>query len=171
MDPDLAGVLGIYGIGGGADYTSPPSTPFGGITGATGAPPRYSFPFNYGPPTTVAPSAADIGATDYAVNPQNRADVAFPPASANQSLGNVSPNAPQTAMASAGNLGGSTGSKLLDTLRGIKAPAPPQVQTVHTPPPPRPVAAIHGGELLNMMTSLGVTPQEFLRMTQLRLGR
>src|SRR5262245_29501373 len=152
MDPDLASVLGIYGVGGGADLMNPPSTPFGGITGATAAPARY--PFGFGTPTMPVPSAAGIGATDYVVNPQDRSETPFPPPTS-QSLGNVSPNAPQMALASAGDMGGSTGNKLLDTLRGTKAPPRPEVQRVATPHAP-PIVPIRGGELLNTLTSLGV---------------
>jgi len=151
-----------------------PATPFGGITGATQAPARPMLPFlgGFSPTTTPSfpvPIAAGIGATDYAVNPQNRAETEFPPATS-QSLGNVSPSPPAMAMGANASAGGSTGSKLLDTLRGVKAPPAPEHQTVRTPPPPQ-ATPIRGGELLSLMTSLGVTPQEFLRMSQLRFGR
>jgi hypothetical protein len=57
---------------------------------------------------------------------------------------------------------------LQGALRGVQAGAPPQAQTVRTPPPlqPRP---IQGGELVSMLTSLGITPQEFVRMGGLKL--
>lgn len=58
---------------------------------------------------------------------------------------------------------GGGGNKLMDALRGVKAPAPPQVQTVRTPPPPQ-LAPIKGGEFVSMLSSLGISPQEFIRM-------
>jgi hypothetical protein len=59
--------------------------------------------------------------------------------------------------------GGGGANKLLDALRGVKAPAPPEVQRVATPPPPR-LAPIQGGEFFAMLSSLGIGPQEFLKM-------
>lgn len=62
------------------------------------------------------------------------------------------------------------GNKLMDALRGVKAPAPPQAQTVRTPPPPQ-LAPIKGGEFVSMLSSLGITPQEFIKMRMGGLGR
>lgn len=59
--------------------------------------------------------------------------------------------------------GKSNTEKLADALRGVKAPEAPTAQTVRTPQPPQ-VVPIRGGEFIAMLSSLGITPQEFVRM-------
>jgi hypothetical protein len=78
-----------------------------------------------------------------------------------------------TGSSEAGGMGGGkapfagTGNKFLDALRGVQAPAPPKVQTVGTPnlPPLRP---IDQGELVKLLASLGIGPQQAMSM---KLGR
>jgi hypothetical protein len=172
MDPSLAAALGIYGIGGGPTGAGPPATPFGGITGATAAPPQAMFPsFGFlspkSTPQTPAPDPNTLGAT-YA--PTLNAQAENPQWPSGGATGNPMAD-PRTQVALSGGAGATPGSnKLLDALRGVKAPAAPEVQSVRTPPPPQ-IAPIKGGEFLGLLTSLGVTPQEFVRMTQSRLGR
>ena len=60
--------------------------------------------------------------------------------------------------------GGAAG--IRDALRGVTAPKPPAVQDVRTPAAPQ-TQPIKGGEFLNLLASLGVGPQELMR---LRLG-
>jgi hypothetical protein len=74
---------------------------------------------------------------------------------------------PSSATSTSGR-GAPLSTALQGALRGVQAGAPPQAQTVRTPPPlqPRP---IQGGELVSMLTSLGITPQEFVRMGGLKL--
>jgi hypothetical protein len=171
MDPSLAQALGIYGIGGGPTGAGPPATPFGGITGATAAPPQAMFP-SLGflspktTPQTPVPDPSTVSAT-YAPTLNAQAENPQWPSGGSP----INPLAdPRTQVALSGPTASQGGGKLLDALRGVKAPAAPEVQTVRTPPPPQ-IAPIKGGEFFSLLSSLGVTPQEFVRMTQSRLGR
>lgn len=42
----------------------------------------------------------------------------------------------------------------LQSLRGVQAPAAPELQRISTPPPPRPTSAVKGGELLALLQML-----------------
>jgi hypothetical protein len=61
---------------------------------------------------------------------------------------------------------GAGGKSIMDALRGVKTPPPPEAQSVRTPSQPQ-LAPIKGGEFINLLASLGVGPQELMR---LRLG-
>src|SRR5262245_14350790 len=59
---------------------------------------------------------------------------------------------------------GQAASALQNMARGIQAPTTP-VQTIRTPPPPQ-MAPVGASGFVNLLSSLGFTPQDFLRMMQ-----
>lgn len=122
----------------------------------------------FGAPGTVAPDPGSMGAQLPFVSP-NQSFGANPLATKETpDQTELPPNATSTVGQGAPQ-GQQTGNKLMDALRGVKAPAPPQAQTVRTPPPPQ-LAPIKGGEFVAMLSSLGITPQEFLKMRMGGLG-
>jgi hypothetical protein len=47
---------------------------------------------------------------------------------------------------------------LQKAFQGVTAPAAPTAQTIRTPPPPHAARPIQGGQLINMLASLGMRP-------------
>jgi hypothetical protein len=58
---------------------------------------------------------------------------------------------------------GVTPGSLQQMLQGVKAMAPPQAQTIHTPPPPRP-QPVQQAQIINLLSSLGIGPQHAMGM-------
>jgi hypothetical protein len=147
------------------------STPTAPMTGA--------FPPNMAPTNRIMPDAVVAPSADIAAFPTLGASLQGAQFSDPQSVaGSVGGNVaalpggggaasggtiPSSATPTAGTGGGSGGSALANALKGISAPKPPDVQSVRTPPPPA-LAPIKGGEFLSMLTSLGIGPQELMRM-------
>lgn len=151
------------------------------LLGGTAAP--QAFPNNPAmpamrPDAVVAPDPSVLGAT-YPTLGASLAGAKFQdPATVAGSVGGNVANAPVAtpfggdtlpsgATSTMGQMPGSTGagggSSIRDALRGVTAPAPPQAQTVRTPAAPA-LAPIKGGELISMLTSLGIGPQDLMRM-------
>jgi hypothetical protein len=120
------------------------------------------------PPQLPAPSfqGATYARPQVAANPFAPFDTSAPPVN-RTALDTGGGAAPQPGSGSSDT---STGSRIQQALRGVQAPKPPDVQTVRTPPPPQ-IVPIQGGDFFKLVTSLGISPQEFMRMSQLRLGR
>lgn len=53
---------------------------------------------------------------------------------------------------------------MADVLKGLKAPAPPTPQTIRSPAAPQ--MAPQKGQLSVLLASMGVTPQQMLRLSQ-----
>ena len=144
------------------------STPTAPVSGA--------FPPNMAPTNRIMPDAVVAPSQDIAAFPTLGASLQGAKFSDPQSVagsvgGNVaavpgSSELPENATSTIGKVpgsGGAPGSSLANALKGISAPKPPDVQSVRTPPPPA-LAPIKGGEFLSMLTSLGIGPQELMRM-------
>lgn len=151
MDP-LFGLLGnVLGGAGGGLGSFPVTDPFGGF-GGTGMPDWMNpgvisaFASN---PDGMAAKAAAAGIPPPAAPMPTLGESLTPPAPREgepDAMGaRTTPTAPQ---------GG--GAKLLDTLKGLKAPAAPEVQKVSTPAAPRPTGNITGGDLLKLL--MGTAP-------------
>lgn len=54
--------------------------------------------------------------------------------------------------------------RLLEALRGIKAPEPPAYQKVATPHPPPTPTQVHPSQLINLLSSLGISPAMLPRL-------
>ncbi len=44
--------------------------------------------------------------------------------------------------------------RIVDALKGVKAPASPELQRISTPPPPRPTSAIKSGDLMALLAAM-----------------
>lgn len=65
-------------------------------------------------------------------------------------------------------LAGAKGSNLQNVLKGVQAPKPPTPQTVRSPAAPQ--MAAQKSQLSTLLASMGVTPQQLLRLGQ-TMGR
>lgn len=125
---------------------------FAGAPAAPVAPEPVSPGYPWNPTTTAASpvvgsaSAADIGggAGYYGGSPTTNPNLA-----------------PTT------SVGGS--SNILNSLRGVTAPAAPTAQKVSTPHAPQ-VRPIQGGELVNMLAAMGMGPRDIWTPPRIRTG-
>lgn len=121
----------------------------------------------------VAPPAAPIApAAAYApVAPAAPPDPGYPwsqgsvapTASMATDMAPPSPAPPPTPAASVG------GNSILNSLRGVTAPAAPQAQKVGTPHTPQ-LRPIQGGELVNMLAAMGLGPRDIWTPPRIRTG-
>jgi hypothetical protein len=170
INPAMAGALGPTPPLGGAQINQPIDMP--DISGRPVGLPVQAGASEPAPPMQTpsipAQSGAGVASREYPSLGASLAGSPYqnPASTAGSVAANIPTAASSTSLPGMPGVGGQRGtgqSSILDALRGVKAPAPPQVQTVRTPPPPV-LAPIKGGELINMMTSLGVSPQDLMRL-------
>lgn len=165
--PYLEGTPGAGGIPNQPNQAPIGTPPSGGYFGGI----RDFLQGGRGPMQGPAPDFESVGSTILPFLGQDQNVPYFPPPPRPTGGTTIPEIATQTSGPLAkepgnGDGGGRKSSGLADALRGVKAPAPPQAQTVRTPPPPQ-IAPIRGGEFVSMLSSLGITPQEFIKMKML----
>jgi hypothetical protein len=158
MDPTLFPFLFGEGFGGGAGAPPPAPAPFppNPFTG-----PGFSNPgamdaalagAPYQPPGAVAGSVggnvANAPGPPMSLAPPNPGSMATVPGST-----------PPPGLAQAQAAGGNLGNALQNAMRGVQAAQPPAPQKVATPHAPQ-LGKVPPSELINMLSSLGIGPQQ-----------
>lgn len=137
-----------------------PMTPPAGAQAATPPmPPAAVPPLQHGPDDPWEPMKMPPGAPARAGTPGMAMPPKTPPASPPPSAGppmDIRPPAQQAGQQPAAQSG--VGDRLMQTLKGIKAPEAPQAQKVTTPRPPE-VAKLPTGQLLALLAQMGMAPQ------------